>query len=181
MNFFSRIHYNKSTRSWWSRWAHPRNFAFHTPSHSLKPLALRSKRQWFETLLPTRDPPPPHSLTELLSTSLGDFPLFVACFAHFQERFPHFFYPDLHFSDLSDISIEHTRFQVMVDTDIEDRPVSNGLDWDKLFKMAEDLDLDEVVRGPIENALVHLWVIFSMFVLIQATPLSQFTCFFFSS
>ncbi|KAL6735738.1 hypothetical protein Aduo_006151 [Ancylostoma duodenale] len=44
----------------------------------------------------------------------------------------------------------------MVDAEIEDRPVSNGLDWDKLFKMAEDLDLDEVTRGPIENALVHL-------------------------
>ncbi|KAK6738517.1 hypothetical protein RB195_020552 [Necator americanus] len=46
--------------------------------------------------------------------------------------------------------------EVMVDANLEDSPVSNGLDWDKLFKMAEDLDLDEVTRGPIENALVHL-------------------------
>ncbi|VDM73562.1 unnamed protein product [Strongylus vulgaris] len=44
----------------------------------------------------------------------------------------------------------------MVEANTEEMPSSNGLDWDKLFKMAEDLDLDEVTRGPIENALVHL-------------------------
>ncbi|CAJ0606024.1 unnamed protein product [Cylicocyclus nassatus] len=46
--------------------------------------------------------------------------------------------------------------EVMVEANTEEMPSSNGLDWEKLFKMAEDLDLDEATRGPIENALVHL-------------------------
>ncbi|ETN68687.1 hypothetical protein NECAME_15698 [Necator americanus] len=56
----------------------------------------------------------------------------------------------------------------MVDANLEDSPVSNGLDWDKLFKMAEDLDLDEVTRGPIENALVHLVITPSNFIFFSS-------------
>ncbi|VDM62898.1 unnamed protein product [Angiostrongylus costaricensis] len=44
----------------------------------------------------------------------------------------------------------------MVEANLEERPASSGLDWDKLFKMAEDCDLDDEIRGPIETALVNL-------------------------
>ncbi|VDO40837.1 unnamed protein product [Haemonchus placei] len=43
-----------------------------------------------------------------------------------------------------------------MEANIEDRPISNGLDWDKLFKMAEDPDLEDLDRGPIETAIAHL-------------------------
>ncbi|XGW07719.1 hypothetical protein V3C99_010683, partial [Haemonchus contortus] len=45
---------------------------------------------------------------------------------------------------------------VIMEANIEDRPISNGLDWDKLFKMAEDPDLEDLDRGPIETAIAHL-------------------------
>ncbi|WKX97994.1 hypothetical protein Q1695_013582 [Nippostrongylus brasiliensis] len=44
----------------------------------------------------------------------------------------------------------------MVEANVEERPVTNGLDWEKLFKMAEDPDLDDIDRGPIENAIANL-------------------------
>lgn len=46
--------------------------------------------------------------------------------------------------------------EVMIEANIEDRPVSNGLDWEKLFKLAEDPDLDDIARGPIETAIANL-------------------------
>uniref|UniRef100_A0A158P9F8 Cnd1 domain-containing protein n=1 Tax=Angiostrongylus cantonensis TaxID=6313 RepID=A0A158P9F8_ANGCA len=45
----------------------------------------------------------------------------------------------------------------MVEANLEDHPASSGLDWDKLFKMAEDCDLDDEIRGPIETAIVNLY------------------------
>ncbi|KAJ1370869.1 hypothetical protein KIN20_032689 [Parelaphostrongylus tenuis] len=46
--------------------------------------------------------------------------------------------------------------ELMVDATMEERPASSGLDWDKLFKMAEDCELDEDIRGPIETAIGNL-------------------------
>lgn len=40
--------------------------------------------------------------------------------------------------------------------DDEPPPTSSGLDWEKLFKMAEDPDLDEILQGPLEEALKQL-------------------------
>ncbi|VDL82893.1 unnamed protein product [Nippostrongylus brasiliensis] len=56
------------------------------------------------------------------------------------------------------VSYYHTAnmVEVMVEANVEDRPVTNGLDWEKLFKMAEDPDLDDIDRGPIENAIANL-------------------------
>ncbi|KAE9416968.1 hypothetical protein Angca_003511 [Angiostrongylus cantonensis] len=45
--------------------------------------------------------------------------------------------------------------ELMVEANLEDHPASSGLDWDKLFKMAEDCDLDDEIRGPIETAIVN--------------------------
>lgn len=54
-------------------------------------------------------------------------------------------------------SINRFALKVMIEANIEDRPVSNGLDWEKLFKLAEDPDLDDIARGPIETAIANLY------------------------
>uniref|UniRef100_A0A1I7WZV3 PPP2R1A n=1 Tax=Heterorhabditis bacteriophora TaxID=37862 RepID=A0A1I7WZV3_HETBA len=44
----------------------------------------------------------------------------------------------------------------MGEVDEECAPPSAGLDWEKLFKMAEDPDIEDILRGPLETAIFHL-------------------------